>query len=80
MVSTLRYLLNGVVGFDETADDGEGGCVSSELTSRPAAVHGLFPSYSMLGELTDQGRKTTLELGHSLRRLYVDESVSVVRR
>ena len=28
---------------------------------------------SILGELTDQGRVTTLALGQRLRRLYVDE-------
>lgn len=31
------------------------------------------PSYSQLGELTDKGRETTLELGKRLRNLYVDQ-------
>lgn len=29
--------------------------------------------FSLLGELTDIGRKTSLTLGQSLRKLYVDE-------
>lgn len=29
--------------------------------------------YSLLGELTDRGRETTLQLGQRLRRLYMDQ-------
>ena len=38
-----------------------------------ANLKATLTSYSQLGELTDKGRQTTLELGQRLRQLYVDQ-------